>query len=533
MTEVFTYMGEGILVVPNDVVRVRVHPSVTEIPYRAFAERINLEEVELCEGLLEIGNEAFKDCKLLKRINFPSTLKIIGNNAFNGCKSLDGVELGNDIEWIGSYAFNRLGCKSSHFRIPPLLTTLPQCMVGGYSKCLFSIEIPEGIRRIDFAALTSLGSLRNVAFPADSTIDVAALHICPDLRLILGVEDEMGVFSEGLDIINPLKHRFDNLPLHKLIYYQSYTNITAEQLNNATNIGISQRRSKLDPSGNQQDCLGMTPLHILACSTVQQLDLYQVLVEKYPENLITEDAWGALPLFYAIWGNSPDEIVQFLVQKYQSLYPNHEFDWSMMIETLGRADAPKETIQNLLSVQHEYFPNQIIDWHTVLEEASSIPTPANNYCQTRLEPFRHLLEFSIKERVDLIGLQWRDNIMRLIQAFDDSSNPQFKLSYDASVRRSLFLVELESKLSQSESEYKNLKEACTILELTLWKKEMSDNSQDEQRSSKKTKLDESSVREQYRVGCGADVVIEHVLPYLLPELVRRPPDANGYVGNFD
>ena len=38
MTEVFTYMGEG-SIVSNDVVRVRVHPSITEIPYRAFAER--------------------------------------------------------------------------------------------------------------------------------------------------------------------------------------------------------------------------------------------------------------------------------------------------------------------------------------------------------------------------------------------------------------------------------------------------------------------------------------------------------------
>ena len=40
--------------------------------------------------------------------------------------------------------------------------------------------------------------------------------------------------------------------------------------------------SKLDPTGNQQDCLGMTPLHIVACSTVQNLELYQVMVEKYP-----------------------------------------------------------------------------------------------------------------------------------------------------------------------------------------------------------------------------------------------------------
>lgn len=517
--EVFTYMGES-SIVPNDVVRVRVHPSVTEIPYRAFAERNDLEEVELCDGLLEIGNEAFKDCKSLRQINFPSTLKIIGNNAFHGCKSLDGVELGNDIERIGYYAFSRLECKSSRFRIPPLLTTLPQCMVGGYSKCLFSIEIPEGIRRIDFAALTSLGSLRNVAFPADSTVDVAALHICPDLRLILGVEDERGVCSEGLDVINPLKRRFDNLRLHKMIYYLSYTNITAEQLNNATSIRISQRRSKLDSSGNQQDCLGMTPLHILACSTVQQLGLYRVLVEKYPETLVKEDRWGALPIFYVIWGNAPDEIVQFLVESYQSLYPNHELNWSMMIETLGKAGAPKETIQSLIDVQRESFlDHQIIDWGTILQRATSIPSPRNNFRQTQIESFGHLLDLSIKERVSVIGPRWRDSIMHLIQTFNDGSDTGLKISYESSIRRQNFLTELETKLAQSETDYHNLKEACTLLELVLWKKEMSDKSQGEQSSRKRTKLNENetSVREQYRIGCGADVVIEHVLPFLLPE----------------
>lgn len=419
-------------------------------------------------------------------------------------------------------------------RIHPSVNRIPDRAFFLYrrKKIMFSLEIPEGISQIEDFAFSALHSLRNVAFPTDCSISVNVLHICPQLRQVLGVKDEDGVGSEGWPVINALKHRFDDLPLHKLLYYQSYTNITAEQLDNATDIRISRRRSKLNPSGNQQDCLGMTPLHIMTCSTVQQLDLYRVLIDKYPDNLITEDAWGSLPLFYAIWGRVPDEIVQFLVQKYQSLYPNHEFDWSMMIETLGRKDAPKETSQNLLDVRQESFPNQIIDWHTVLEKASSIPTPANNYCQTSLESFRQLLEFSIKERVGAIGPQWRDNIMRLIQAFDDQSNPQFKLAYEASMRRSIFLTELESRLSHSESEYQNLKEACMILELALWKKEMNNNSQGEQ-GNKRTKLDVLNIQKECRIVCGADIVIEHVLPYLLPGTVRQPPDANGLCSGSD
>ena len=52
--EIFVYTGEGGQVVPRDVVRCRVHPSVTMIHANAFMNCSKLEEVELCEGLLEI-----------------------------------------------------------------------------------------------------------------------------------------------------------------------------------------------------------------------------------------------------------------------------------------------------------------------------------------------------------------------------------------------------------------------------------------------------------------------------------------------
>ena len=78
-------------------------------------------------------------------------------------------------------------------------------------------------------------------------------------------------------------------------------------------------RSKLDLTGNQQDCLGMTPLHIMACLSIHDIELYRLIVEKYPTNLNTKDWWGALPLLYAFWEAVPNEIIQFLLESYQSL----------------------------------------------------------------------------------------------------------------------------------------------------------------------------------------------------------------------
>jgi hypothetical protein len=51
--EVFVYMGEG-TVAPNDVVRVRIDPSVREIPSYALSHLSTLEEVELHDNLKKI-----------------------------------------------------------------------------------------------------------------------------------------------------------------------------------------------------------------------------------------------------------------------------------------------------------------------------------------------------------------------------------------------------------------------------------------------------------------------------------------------
>ena len=115
-------------------------------------------------------------------------------------------------------------------------------------------------------------------------------------------DDDMNIFTDLYqlfgsiaEIIRELMHRFDALPIHKLVYYQSFNQGVLQNLIAAINMRSGQRRtlrSKLDPTGNQQDCLGMTPLHTLVCSSVHNLALYRVIIEKYPTNLITEDRWG-------------------------------------------------------------------------------------------------------------------------------------------------------------------------------------------------------------------------------------------------
>ena len=50
-------------------------------------------------------------------------------------------------------------------------------------------------------------------------------------------------------------------------------------------------------------------------------------------------------------------------------------------------------------------------------------------------------------------------------------------------------------------------------------------------SQKKMKADESSTRQQYRVICGADLVISHVLPYLIS--IGDDDDSFSYESDSD
>jgi hypothetical protein len=151
--------------------------------------------------------------------------------------------------------------------------------------------------------------LRNVAFPPDAVfgdkifidedtfVNEGARNAITDLQQLFGDSDAR--------LISELQHQFDGLPIHRLVYYQSYNQGVLQILVATINMRSSQSRtlrSKLDPTGNQQDCLGMTPLHILACSSVHDPELYHVIVDNYPTNLITEDRWGYCHCFMYFGG---------------------------------------------------------------------------------------------------------------------------------------------------------------------------------------------------------------------------------------
>ena len=143
------YMGEGGSAVPQNVVRVRVDPSVTTIPARAFYERKKLAEVELCEGVVEIGAWSFAHCcHSITKINMPISLRRICEEAFSHSLRTT-IRLNDGIESIGDGAF--AGCIFTNFRIPPLISVIHESMLSN-CRAMFSLELPDNVTEIHFYA---------------------------------------------------------------------------------------------------------------------------------------------------------------------------------------------------------------------------------------------------------------------------------------------------------------------------------------------------------------------------------------------
>jgi hypothetical protein len=176
---------------------------------------------------------------------------------------------------------------------------------------------------------------------------------------------------------------------------------------------------------------------------------------------------------------------------------------------MGRCDTPTESIENMLNVKQMHFPEQPIDWEYLLDKFAK-PSKCTFSGVPFHERMRFLFTCGVSDRVKTLAFKvWRDFITTMIHTAcfvwgRDNSN---------------ILHEIQAKVAHFEDELTTLKEVTTILELALWKLRLNKNlllQEEATHCQKKVKTDESSViRKQCRIICGADVVIGHVLPFLI------------------
>jgi hypothetical protein len=505
--------------------------SVEEIGDEAFMHCSQLKEIDLPNGLHCINHCTFAFCTSLRFIKIPPQITTIYEGAFVGCSNLFTVDFCHEssLRKILSHAFN--GCKSltklilpdlveeiemnslkgsslTNFRVPATMTTFDLSAFGGFNN-LVSIEIPESTEQIDDHHYPlRLNSLRNIAIPPGCLIIQHAVNDFGSLIAGLYPNNDYNEAENYSQILDLLRIRFEGLSIHKECYNQTFQDNEAVMRNlrreiNPWSTRGSTIRGRLNETGKMQDCLGMTPLHILTCSTRHTLEMYELIVQKYPENLVTQDKWGDVPLLYAFWCNAPEDIVRFLVENYKTRYPGYTFDWESMIETLAKNNVPTSRIQTLIETHKRDFADQECNLEDVVERL------IRSFNQSELGKFLRLLLREIAfRRIEASGIgRWRIELMFAINHIDTFHWEGGR--WEGGTR------EFYSLLDKCES----LKESAGILELALWKAKLED---DDEHCNKIRKFDDDCTtttagrREICRINCGADIVLRNVFSYLSP-----------------
>jgi len=250
-----------------------------------------------------IGYDAFSNCRLLAKLELPLSVKEIRDDALHNLKSLVQVKLPHGLKWMGERTF--ADCTSlKHIQIP---STVEELGFRVFVNCqnLVSVELANGLLVISEKAFEHCTSLKNMAIPL--TVEVVE----PNAFLnCMKLEQR---FPYTAELHEALRHRFDDLPLHQLCYQQAFSR---------TNVTVMYDADMDLLARPALDCFGMTPLHLLALSTVPNLTLAKDILQRLPNRIQlvqTKDRWNQSVydyLFLHLKGNNNDarELMEHIVE---------------------------------------------------------------------------------------------------------------------------------------------------------------------------------------------------------------------------
>lgn len=510
-----------------------------------------------------IDTKAYYNCWSLRKLRVPATVHSIGASAFANCWELRSVELPERIE-----------------------SSTADGTLGGWDRFLLKLALcfhEDSSVAIQDAAFNLCHSLRNIALPhgtSDLEVPATAFVGCAELKKHFPHEE---------DLMHALTHRFDGLPIHKICYYQSHYPLetTIRNLEQAivterrkrqhearhnrcrdgcggvfgmhhklphpvlpptfilSGLGQASRLELIDTldSQGQQDSFGMTPLHILGCSVHQSLDLYKILIDYSPTDLIHKDKWGDHPLLYAYQTHAPLESVLLLLRSQRRLFPDHQIEWVAMIKKMCFNHASVESIQTvfrsheiilaeeggsderinlglciqdrlwfwklvsfpvlqlLVQYQEAHFPNEIIQWDPLVDRLSASPHWLKDLSMDKIV---FLLQKGTAQRLALLGLDsWKQEVTAKINSVDRSSQHQ------TFAEKRAFVKSVMAVLKQKE-----LREMAALLELAMWKKEWSNH---QSTGANEQEGDDDAIdnrRKESLVNSGAAIAVSNVLPLI-------------------
>ena len=160
--------------------------TVKTIGHSAFYDCPALEKV-LWNGKSElktIKDYAFFKCTSLNNFDMPNSTLSIGNSAFRYNESLTDIHLSTSLNYIDEYAFGE--CGFSHITLPESLANI---QAGAFinNEHLQDITLPERLQGLGSAAFENNSALESVTFHTaleTMTIGNNAFNLCPVLSKV-------------------------------------------------------------------------------------------------------------------------------------------------------------------------------------------------------------------------------------------------------------------------------------------------------------------------------------------------------------
>lgn len=242
--------------------------GLTQIGERAFKNCKELRRVASSPpGLVSLGDHAFLDCRhLMVHVHLQEGLKEIPSRAFYNCNSLLAISIPDSVNVIGTEAF--LQCKS-----------LLGMELSAHAPLHFGENALKGcasLVNISIGAQMTIASANN--FSACKYMQLNRINMRGmDLRGARTGRELLEMYSQrtGADLMEALRDRYADLPVHEACYRASHTTVDA----------LVQAIRQND-SSSLTDFFGMTPLHILATSSNLRTDLLEVLLDHSPAEVI-------------------------------------------------------------------------------------------------------------------------------------------------------------------------------------------------------------------------------------------------------
>ena len=147
----------------NNLYEIEIPQGVVNIGEKAFARLDNLKNIDIPDSVTNITTLAFYRCNGLVSVQVPGSVTAIKNGTFRECNNLKKVILNEGITGIEQYAF--YDCELlEEISIPGTVTTVGN---SAFYRCknLKNIEIPEGVTKIDGSAFIFCSSLEQIKLP--------------------------------------------------------------------------------------------------------------------------------------------------------------------------------------------------------------------------------------------------------------------------------------------------------------------------------------------------------------------------------